>query len=249
MRKQNDQYFSEENKMSKIEKVITIVVSIFGTFGGLAGLWGAYTAYDASKFKEPFVKHSELANSFKDQIGSAENRQDNEEVNRVRLEYEKFEESWRDTQYLAAIVAPIENLANIQLSDEELEKVEKLVASVKSEQPASEDTFRTLGSAYFALGRHEEAIKQYNMAATLDPEDPSIYALKAASYAQLSVEDSDESEKAKNEKSAVESLRKAASLYKNKERLSEYFSANKSLRNVVANGDKELARQLTMGDK
>lgn len=220
--------------MSKIEKIVAIVVSILGAFGGLAGLWGAYSAYDAAKFKEPYVKHEELVKSFLSQIGSAENRKDDQEANRVRVKYERFEESWRDNQRLAAIVAPIGNLAAVELSDSQLKEVGGLLASVQSEQPASEESPRVLGSAYFALGEFDQALKAYQTAANISPKDPDIFALKAATYAQLSEQGGTKKEQDRNKSLAIISLKKAASLSANHDKLSEYLLSNSNLREVVA---------------
>ena len=92
----------------KVLKVVSkVVIVAFPLLGGLAGLWGAYTGYDASKFKQPFDEHDQLAKSYVAEITSAEKRNDINEVTRVRLLYEAFEEKSRAAKQIVQIVAPI----------------------------------------------------------------------------------------------------------------------------------------------
>lgn len=113
--------------MSKAEKIITMIVAIGG---GLAGVWGAYTAYDSSKFKQPFDEREQMVNSFTSQIASAEKRNAPEEVVRIRLELEKYEESWRSVRLLANLVKPIEELTVAILSDGQTETVRQLLSGI-----------------------------------------------------------------------------------------------------------------------
>lgn len=191
--------------MNKIEKIVTIIIAIVGC---VAGLWGAYTAHDASKFKQPFDEHDEISKSFTSQISSAEKRNDKTEVIRVRLSYEKFEESWRTARQIAKITAPFENLATYQLSPDQSNNLTKLLATTSTEPNALPLSTKTLGAAYLALGNYQKAAEQLSVVSS-ETEDSNTLALKAAAFSGLASSTIDPTTKSRYEVTAAESFRAA----------------------------------------
>lgn len=166
--------------MNKIEKFSTITIAIIGA---ISGIWGAYTAYDASKFKQPFDEHSQIANSFQSQINSAEKRKYKNEINRVRVAYEKFEEDWRSARKITDLVAPIETLATATLDKKQVSELKSLLVSASNMNELSVPP-RTLGSAYLAVGNYEDAVKQLKIASA-KADDPNALVLQSVALGQL----------------------------------------------------------------
>ncbi|MEK6765089.1 MAG: hypothetical protein AABY49_02520 [Planctomycetota bacterium] len=191
--------------MNKIEKAVTMIIAIGG---GFAGLWGAYTAHDASKFKQPFDEHDEISKSFISQISSAEKRNDNTDVIRVRLIYEKFEERWRTARQIAKITAPFENLATYKLSSDQRTNLTKLLATILAEPNAPPLSTKTLGAAYLALGDYKRAAEHLSVVSS-EIKDINALALKAAAFGGLATSTNDTEAKSRYEVTATESLRAA----------------------------------------
>lgn len=231
--------------MKKIEKMAGIAIALIGAFGGLAGLWGAYTAHDAAKFKEPFFRHEKIAKSFHSQIESAEKRKDNEEVARVRITYEQFEESWRASKKLTALVFPIDSLASFTLPRANIDQIRQLVASIEKQPGLAEHQERILGSAHLVLGEYKEALRRYNIAEKTSQNEADIYTLQAAAYAGLADEESNPQKRDEAHRQAVKLIELAASVKKNMGKLTEYLKENDRLRDIVAVGNTELTNLLT----
>lgn len=169
--------------MSKAEKIITMLVAIGG---GAAGLWGAYTAHDASKFKQPFDEREQMVNSFASQIASAEKRNAEEDVIRIRLDLEKYEESWRAVRQLTNLVKPIENLSATNLSQNQTDAVRQLLNALSAENIGSSVPPKTLGAAYLVAGNYGQAINQFN-SASLASSESNLNALQAVAYGRLAI--------------------------------------------------------------
>lgn len=225
--------------MTKIEKVVTMALAIVG---GIAGPWGAYTAYDASKFRQPFDEHDQLARSYVSQISSAESRKDAPEVRRVRLLYEAFEERWRAARQIVQAVASIESLSVSQLSTEQSQNLKELLAKASEGQNQPSLSSRTLGAAYFAVKDYESAAVQLSAASSKNG-DPKALALKAATYSALATNTKDESVKADYEAVAVESYLEALKATKNATQLSGFAVANASLRATLSNNGIKLTNR------
>lgn len=225
--------------MTKIVKFITETLPIVG---GIAGLWGAYTAWDASKFRQPFDEHDQVAKSYRAQITSAENRKDAPEANRVRLLYEKFEERWRAARQIAQLVAPIESLAVTRLTVEQSENLKSLVAKASegSSQPSLPP--KTLGAAYFAIKDFEGAVAQLNAASNKNV-DPKTLALKASAYSELASTVSDARAKSNFETAAVESYSEALKATKDTAEISGFAVASPSLKAVLDSRGIELTNR------
>lgn len=170
--------------MNKAEKIITMIVAMVG---GAAGLWGAYTAHDASKFTQPFDEREQIVKSFANQIDRAEKRNDTDEVTRVSLLLEKYEENWRSSRLLSRLVEPIEELATAQLGESENQDITNLIASWQGSPSNVVIPPKTLGAAYFAIGDYPQAIKQLNLV-TGHSDAWRTGTIKAAAYAQLASE-------------------------------------------------------------
>jgi hypothetical protein len=190
--------------MNAFEKYTTIVVAVIGA---VAGIWGAYTAYDASKFKQPFDEHGQAVNSFRLQISSAEARKDSKEVIRVRLLYEKFEESWRDARRITGLVSSVESLASANLNNKDEAAVKALLASTSAEN-SPQLSPKTLGAAYFAVGDYENAVRHLKDASAR-ADDPQALALQSAAFGELAKNASTKNIKVDYENSAVASFRAA----------------------------------------
>lgn len=186
--------------MSKAEKIITMIVAIGG---GAAGIWGAYTAHDSSKFKQPFDEREQMVNSFTSQITSAEKRNANEEVIRIRLDLEKYEENWRTIRQLTNLVKPIENLSATNLSENQTNAVRKLLNELSAESSFSSSVPpKTLGAAYLAAGNYGQAINQFNSAG-LNSSESNLNALQAVAYGRLAIVTDNPELRATYEKSAM----------------------------------------------
>jgi len=225
--------------MTKIEKFVTMALAIVG---GIAGPWGAYTAYDASKFRQPFDEHDQLARSYVSQISSAESRKDAPEVRRVRLLYESFEERWRAARQIVQAVASIESLSVSQLSTDQSQNLKELLAKASAGQSQPILSSRTLGAAYFAVKDYESAAVQLSEASSKSG-DPNALALKAATYSALATNTEDERVKANYEAVAVESYLEALKATKNAIQLSGFAVSNASLRATLSNNGIKLTNR------
>jgi hypothetical protein len=217
--------------MNKIEKYLTIA---FAIVGGVAGPWGAYTAHDASKFKQPFDEHDEIAKSYTAQIFSAERRADTKEVTRIRLLYEVYEERWRAVRQIAQIVAPIENLDPVQLSAQQSEGLKILLARVSADPSHPTLPAKTLGAAYLAIKDFDNAAAQFNVA-TSKTNDSKILALKAAAFSGLAFRTTNPSMKLMYETTAVESYVAAQKVTPKSLGLTAFAVANPNLKAVLDN--------------
>jgi hypothetical protein len=192
--------------MNKWEKLATQIVAVIGAG---SGIWASYTAYDASKFKQPFDERDHMAASFNAQIASAESRKDRKEVLRVRTLYEQYEEGWRDMRRVAAIVAPIEALAAVKVSDPDAETLRAWLTANGDQTPARLPP-KTLGAAYFAVGDYSSAAEQLQLASSRS-DDPEAWALQSAAFGELAATATSGSQRAAYEDSAAASFSAALS--------------------------------------
>jgi FtsZ-interacting cell division protein ZipA len=212
-------------------KILIVVLKVVIVLGGLSGLWSTYTTHDALKFKQPFEEHDQLAKSYVAQITSAEKRNDIKEVTRVRRDYEAFEEKWRAGRQIAKIVAPIESLAEVQLSAEETAALRELMAKGAEGPTAPVISATTLGAAYLALNDFEDSAKQLNIA-TSKKKDPNALALKAAAYGGLASHATTDL-KQKYEAAAVESFNAALKVSPKPTELTDFALAIPSLKAIL----------------
>ena len=215
--------------MNKAEKFVTMLAAFIGC---VAGLWGAYTGYDASKFKQPFDEHDQLAKSYVAEITSAEKRNDINEVTRVRLLYEAFEEKSRAAKQIVQIVAPIESLAAVQLSAKQGTTLRELMVKTAEGPTRAVLSSTTLGAAYLALNDYGDAATQLSVA-TSKKNDPNAFALKATAYSGLASRTTDPNVKQKHEAAAVESFTAALKASPKSTKLTDFALANPGLKVIL----------------
>ena len=171
--------------MKKIGKIVTLIVSIAG---GGSGLWAAYTVSVSENFKQTLNKHDALAKSFADQISSADKRGDDEESLRVRKSYESFEENWRNSQSVVAIINSNINLAPDQVAESNKDTVVSWVTGFGS-NPDWVAAYEPIdiGNAWFLAGNYEKAISGYQAALVDSPDDSASYFGQARAYGYLAL--------------------------------------------------------------
>ena len=162
--------------MTKLEKYLTMSVA---AVGALTGGMATYTDYTGAEFKKPIDLRQATVASFLAQIDSASKRRDHREALRVRLEYERFEESWRNSQRLSSLIAPIENLISLRVAPGQASQIRNILHNASTDLSSGFLTPGTLGSVYLATGDYQNASKYYKLAALSEPNDPNIHALRA----------------------------------------------------------------------
>lgn len=162
--------------MNKLEKYATMFVAVVGA---LTGVWAVYNDYSASEFRKPITLREAKVESFKSQIASAKERGDKEAVLRVSLDYENYEESWRNRLILSSITEPITNLVSIKVSPEQNKQLEQLLKNTDQHSAMAIFEPKAVGSAYLATGNFEKASHYYQLAADLEPSNANIYALRS----------------------------------------------------------------------
>jgi hypothetical protein len=215
--------------MNRIEKYSIIGMAVIGA---MAGLWGAYTAYDASRFQQPLDEHSKIVLSFQNQIASAEKHREEPDVIRVRLDYEKYEESWRNGRRLSALVSPIENLAAHRVTEVERSEISQLLDSIGSTQAPLLLGNRTLGAAYFAVGSYDRASEHF-LASSTERPDQSTVILRAASLSRLSQEQQDPNLKQLLKKDVDEALRGLGAMDKLDDRSERFLLLEGNLHRLI----------------
>jgi tetratricopeptide (TPR) repeat protein len=158
--------------MNNIEKYGTMLVAVTGG-------WAVYNDFSDSEFKKQITLREAKVKSYKSQIASAKGRDDKDEVLRVTLDYEKYEESWRNRQTLSSITEPINNLVNVKVSQNEIIKLEELLKDQEFYFSVGKLEPETVGSAYLATGNFVKVDQYYQAAADLDPTNANVYALRS----------------------------------------------------------------------
>lgn len=216
--------------MNRIEKIVTMLVAVVGA---ISGLRGAYSAYQAAKLRHPLEEHEQVARSFHGQILSAEKRDDSKEVIRIRLDYERFEESWRRARRIALIVAPVEALAGTKLGTMQTEEPKSLI-TVSPDELNYGITDRTLGAAYLAIGDYKSAARRLTVAWT-GRDDPKALALRSAAFGELAIAAKKESERTQYAELAAASFRAALkSPSANVTELSGFAKSNVTLEGILS---------------
>lgn len=162
--------------MNNIEKYGTMLVALIGA---ATGGWAVYNDFSDTEFKKPITLREAKVNSYKSQIASAKDRGDQDEVLRVRLDYEKYEETWRNRQTLSSIIEPINNLVNVVVSPKETRQLNELLNNQEFYFSVANLEPKSVGSAYLATGDFVKAGQYYEVASNLDPTNANVYALRA----------------------------------------------------------------------
>jgi len=162
--------------MTKLEKYATMLVA---AVGALTGGMATYTDYSDAEFKRPIDMRQATVASFLAQIESAVKRGDRKEAVRVRLQYERFEESWRNSQRLSSLTAPIEHLVSLQLAPGQTAQIRGILHDASAYLSSGFFKPATLGNAYLATGDYQSASRYYKLAALSEPSAPNLLALRA----------------------------------------------------------------------
>jgi hypothetical protein len=170
-----------------------------------AALWADYTAHEAMKLKQPLDEHTEMVKSYQGQIDSAKSRKDLPTVTRLRVEYENYEERWRDLQRVTAIVAPLSELRVARLSAGATTTLNALVGRLSSAPTVANSAPTTMGVAYLALENYDSAAREFSDVYA----DPKALALKAAAFGGLANNTNDTGLKLQYETTARRSLEKS----------------------------------------
>lgn len=161
--------------MDNFVKYSTLAVALFGAFtGGFA----AYSNYAASEFKKPIDLRTATSNSYNTQIDSAFKRGDEEEVLRVSLDLERYEEAWRNNLKLVSLTSPVTNLVSLNLKPENTAQIVEILKYSDTYVATGSVEPLTIGSAYLATGDYNNADKFFKIAAIKNPKDVSLYALR-----------------------------------------------------------------------
>lgn len=167
--------------------VATIVGIVGGAIGAVGGSGGLLAVWQAWRQAERETTH-DIWGSFKEQIASAEARNDTEEAARVRREYEAQQEAWRAQQGVVAL-APKETVSGegARLTSEEVEQLKDLLARSDSLAPSllSAHDYFLRGNAYFTDGDYEKALEAYNRALDLRPDHADTLTNRGAALASL----------------------------------------------------------------
>jgi len=161
--------------MNNIEKYGTMLIA---TIGAISGGFAIYNDYTASEFRKPIDLRVATVVSYNSHIESASKRGDKDEALRVRIEYEKYEEAWRNNQKLASLTDAVTNLVSLELRPEDSARI---VEILQTDTYVASDNVEpvTIGSAYLATGDYKNAIKYFKFAAIKEPKNPNIYALRS----------------------------------------------------------------------
>jgi hypothetical protein len=187
---------SRHGGVVKALKTFAIVITAIAAFvGAVTGTW-------ALLLKQPLDEHTEMAKSYLGEISSAVARRDLKAANRVRLEYELYEENWRVLRGVAALVKPITELRANNLSPAAVQDLSKRVIELSPAAVSIEPV--TMGAAYFALNKYDIAVSTLNLA----PVEPKTLVLTAAAYGGLARDTTDAALKRRYEAAAIESLEK-----------------------------------------
>jgi len=196
--------------MTKTERNVTIFVALIGMFSGLTG---AFISWDSAKFKQPLDKHSSDVASYKGQIESVEKRGDKEEAIRLRIEYEKFEENYRQEQSKLAVVNSYINLAPSKLPESQ----KNLIASWLKEaqlNPTVSSSFEPsdIGNAFFLTGDYAKAASIYSSIVEKEPSNAYGLMSQARAFLYLAMKSNDPIEVENLDAKALKSAKAALDL-------------------------------------
>ena len=122
--------------------------------------------------------------SFEKQIDSAEKRGDADQVERLRLQYEREQEGWRNQQNLEFAAPRHVSKDGPKLSEAELEDLVNLIHQASNAPPAtlSPHSHVLRGNVYFEMGEFDNAIMEYSVSIKLNPTFVDAYQFRGISY-------------------------------------------------------------------
>jgi len=162
-----------------MNKKLNLITILLAAFGAITGGISTYINYTHSEFKKPIDLRAATSSSFIAQIESATKRGDGNEVLRVRLELERYEETWRNNLKLASLTSAVTNLVSLKLKPENNAQIIEILKYADAYVATGSVEPVILGSAYLATGDYKSAVKYLEVAAIKNPKDANIYALRS----------------------------------------------------------------------
>lgn len=175
--------------MNKTEKVVTWVFTGIATVGSIFSL---YIHYKDIAFKQPLDKHASISQSFKDQIDSIEKRGDKVEADKIRKEYEKFEESWRNTEIVSSLIKWLSTDDLTKIDDKTKQAIANSLQYIDDKYADAFINPRLLGNAWTAIGNYDKALKSYLKAAQIVSKNQETYLSNKNSIIQKYTKATDE---------------------------------------------------------
>lgn len=177
-----------------VEDVVKSGVAL-AAIGGLVNS-GLNTKFirDSETFNQTISRHSEAASSFKDQINSATDRGDVGEADRIRINYEDFEESWRKGESILDMVSALIFTSPLEFDVETQRSVDSWLAEIES-HPEWGLRYPPIdhGNVLFFAGRYYQAANEYQVALNSNPGDYAVGLSRIrALYYAASVADTDQ---------------------------------------------------------
>lgn len=198
-----------------MKSTLSIVAILLAILGAAAGVWGALTAKNAAKYQQPFTKHKAIQASFENQIASAERRDDEKELQRLRKSYEQYEEGWRESLKIATLVdvAYASEPADVDDYSKAAISLWTQNAIVRTSGWLTHNS-TLVGKAWFISGEYEKAARAFELAEDQQPENPSNFIHQARAYGYMAAHTLDGEDKVKFTEHAVRSAKSALRLLK-----------------------------------
>ena len=168
------------------------VVGVIGTAIGIIGRDGILGIW-RSRRQEGRDERKALWESFEKRIELAEGRGSKEDADDVRREYETQLEAWQAQQSLEKI-APREIPApgeESSLTEGEVEQLKELLARSQPLSAAvlSAYDYFLRGNSYYNASQNEEALRAYDQALILHPDDPNVLYNRGNALGRLGRQD------------------------------------------------------------
>lgn len=174
------------NKVLKITLEMAVPITAILALGN--SCWNTKIIEDAGIFNRGISEHSAVAQSFLNQIDSAVDRGDNGEADRVRIELEQFEETWRRGRSILESVSALIFWSPTEIDLETRQSVSSWLADVEThpEWGLKYDAL-DLGHARFVAGQYDRAANVYQAALATQPENSelAISEVRALYYASI----------------------------------------------------------------
>ena len=161
--------------------VIAAAITIIGQ-GGILGILRSWRQEGRDELKV-------IWETFEKQIELAKKRGDEDEENRISVEYGQQLEAWRAQQGLEKLapreITPLN--AESSLAPDEVEQLKKLLADSQALSPAvlSAEDYFLRGNSYYESGQFTEALQAYDQALALSPDDPATLVNRGVALGQL----------------------------------------------------------------
>lgn len=164
--------------MNTIEKYGTMLVALIGAItGGVA----TYNDLSITGFDKKLRERKAFVESYESSINSAKIRGDKEKEKTLRIEYEKWEHSWRNARKTAFLTASITDLKSLHMSESSLNDLKLTLENSNPQMILTTLTPQEAGSAYLATGQFQEAGALFQRALAEDPQNAKYSGLYSLS--------------------------------------------------------------------